>query len=134
MDFSVVSCCDAAPVLEAAEHAFDHVALVVGGTVVGVLDAAMAHGRDHGDGAALGEQIAQSIGVVAFVGEEFAAGWQALDALLRGGNIRYISSGYDEAPGPSALVANGVDFGRAAPCGTADTIGQGPPLAPPAVR
>ena len=134
LDFSIVSGCEPPPVLEAAEHPFDDVALVVDALVVRELNLAMTQRWDDGDGAALSQPMTQGVGVVSFVGDQFVARRQRFDTLHRDRDIRDISGSYDERPGAAAFVAQGMKFGLASMLGTADTIGQGPPFAPPAVR
>ena len=65
LDFAVVSGGDAAPILEAAEHALDDVAFGVAAVVVGEWDASVAFGRDDGGGSSCSEPVAQGVGVIA---------------------------------------------------------------------
>lgn len=105
LNFAVVAGGQTSPVFEATEHAFDDVSLAIYSLVVGELDAAMAHRRDDGGGAALGEPFAQSVSIVSLVGDQFSGRCKGSDTLLGDGNIRYISGGYDERPRSSAFVA-----------------------------
>lgn len=134
MDFAVEAGGDAAPVLDAAEHSFDDVALLVDRFVVVVLDFAVFTRRDDGLGSALAQPFAQGLAVIAFVGNQFGRGWHRLDALLRDLAIMGVSRGQEQDEGPALVVADSMELGVTAPFGAADTIGQGPPFAPPAQR
>lgn len=68
LDVSVEASCDAAPVLEAADHSLDDVALAIDGAVVFDLDFAVGLGRDDRRGAALSQPEPQSIAVVDVLG------------------------------------------------------------------
>lgn len=65
LDVSVEAGRDASPVIEAAEHAIDDVALAVDYPVVVDLDLAVGLGWDGGRGAALGQPEPQGVAVVA---------------------------------------------------------------------
>jgi hypothetical protein len=92
------------------------------------------HWRDDRGCSAIAEPLAQDIAVIAFVRDELARCGQGGDTLLCDRDIRDVSGGYDEGPGSSPGVAERMDLGGAAAAGTADTMGQSPPFAPPAVR
>lgn len=94
----------------------------------------MSQWWDDGVCSAIDEPLAQHIAVIAFVSDELARCGQGGDALLCDRDIRDVSGGYDKGPGSSPSVAERVDLGSAAAAGTADTMGQSPPFAPPAVR
>ena len=69
MGASVVAHGDAPPVLDAAEHDLDLVALAVEDLVVGLLSATPWHGRDTGGDPALCQTGSEPVAVVATVGE-----------------------------------------------------------------
>ena len=71
----VVSCCDATPVLEPAETAFDDIAVLVGMLVVANLLFAVGFAGNDGLDAALFEEGSDRIGVIAFVGKELFDAW-----------------------------------------------------------
>lgn len=77
MDVSVEARCNAPPILEAAEHAFDDVTLFVDGLVVFIRDFAVLAWRDHGLGATRFQPFTQSLTLIPLVGDEFDIGRQA---------------------------------------------------------
>ena len=64
---AVVAGCDAAPVLEFAEHVFDPVAQLVEAFVIAELDDAIAFRRDAGLDVLGGERISERVAVVALM-------------------------------------------------------------------
>lgn len=81
-DVATEASSEALPIHEAAEHAFDDVALFVDGAVVALLELAVAARRDDGLCAAVVEPLAQVLAVVALVGDELSGRWQGPDAGL----------------------------------------------------
>ena len=71
MGASVVTRVDAPPVLEPAEHVLDLVALAIEHAVVFDRYFSIGLGGDAGGDFALCESLAEPVGVVALVGEEF---------------------------------------------------------------
>ena len=71
-----------APVLEAAKHALDDVALPVDGLVIMVLDLAVLARWDDGRGSAFCQPVAQGFAVIALVGDEFGGGRHGFDTAL----------------------------------------------------
>jgi hypothetical protein len=53
----------------------------------------VAHRRDDRDGLAQAQPLADRVGVITFVRDQFAGGRKTTDALLGDGNIRDITGG-----------------------------------------
>ena len=70
MRTSVVTCCDAPPVLEFSEHAFDLVSLAIEGFAIGVLSFTPLTGWNAGLHAFRGERVSELITVIPFVTNE----------------------------------------------------------------
>lgn len=101
-----------------------------------MLDLHLAVGlrRDDRDGAAFDQPGTQSVTVVAFVGDQIVGWRHSVDGLDRDLGIMRIAGRQQEDVRAALLVADGVEFGVPATFGDADTMSQGPPFAPPAVR
>ena len=123
-----------APVLEAAKHALDDVALPVDGLVIMVLDLAVLARWDDGRGSAFCQPVAQGFAVIALVGDEFGGGRHGFDTALGDLAIMDVSWCQEQDEGPAFRIADSVELGVAAPLGAADAMGQGPPFPPPAQR
>ena len=123
-----------APVLEAAKHALDDVALPVDGLVIMVLDLAVLARWDDGRGSAFCQPVAQGFAVIALVGDEFGGGRHGFDTALGDLGIMDVSWCQEQDEGPAFRIADSVELGVAAPLGAADAMGQGPPFPPPAQR
>ena len=125
---------DAPPVFEAAEHAFDDVALLVDGLVVIVLGFAVFARWDDCFGASRIQPFAQGLTVIALIRDEFGRRWHGLDATLCDLAVMYVSGRQEQDAGSPLLIADGMELGVAAAFGAADTMSQGPPFPPPAQR
>ena len=98
------------------------------------LDFAVRLRGDDRRGSALDQPGAQGVAVVAFVGDQVVRGWNGIDRLDRDLDIMRVARRQQEDVRASFLVADGVELGVPATFGDADTMSQGPPFAPPAVR
>ena len=123
-----------APVLEAAKHALDDVALPVDGLVIMVLDLAVLARWDDGRGSAFCQPVAQGFAVIALVGDESGGGRHGFDTALGDLAIMDVSWCQEQDEGPALRIADNVELGVAVPLGAADAMGQGPPFPPPAQR
>ena len=123
----VVSGGDAAEVLQAAKHALNAVALAVGLAIV--RDGCGAAGRRRNDGlaAAFGEQArSASRRPMDPPAAEISAAAMVPSLMLPGVSRR--------TRGPTGLVGQGVDLGRAPAARAADGLAVVPPFAPAAER
>lgn len=97
-------------VLEAAEKAFDGVALGVAGPVQGALDAAPALARNHGHGAHPGNGGQHLVGVVALVGQHVAGPGRGLQQLGRPVAVGLLAGAEQQAQRAALGIDQGVDF------------------------
>ena len=110
----VVSCGNAPPVLETAEHALDEVASFVGLRVERMAVLAGGIVGDDGRGAAGDQETAQGIAVIGGVGGEQARGWQAEDQGRSDGGVTPLPRCQFECDGTAATIDNSMDFCRSA--------------------
>lgn len=92
------------------------------------LDFAVGLRRDDRNGAALDQPGAQSVAVVAFIGNQIVGWRHGIDRQHRDFGIMRIAGGQQEDVRAALLVADGVELGVPATFGDADTMSQGPPL------
>ena len=117
MGASVVAHGDAPPVLEAAEHDLDLVALTVEDLVVKELRAAARHGRDAGGDASLRQAGSEAVAVVTAVGEQDRGGRQVRQKQGGADMVAALALGEEHQHGPALLVADGMQLGvQAALC------------------
>ena len=130
----VVSRCDAPPILEPAEAAFDDVAVLVGLLVMADFLLAVGFARNDGLDAVFFEKGSDRIGVIGFVGEEFLDAGDKAHAFFGHHAIGGVSGREDEGPGPAEFVDDRVDFAVATAFRNADRLKIGPPFPPWAQR
>src|SRR5258708_35794416 len=92
---AVVSCSDAAEMLELVEEALDAVAQLVGDGIVRDEYLARPSGGDDGLCAGFGDEGAQSVAVIGFVGDD-AVAREAGEKLGRRGDVVGLAAGPDE--------------------------------------
>ena len=105
----------------------DDVALLVEFGVIGTLERAVPLGRNDRLAAAFSDLVAQVIGVVALVGDRDVRG-EALDQLVREGDVVALAWRADQAHRIAKCVAGGVDFGAQAAAGATKALGIVPPF------
>ena len=123
MGASVVSCVDAPPVLKSSEHVFDLVSLTIERAIVRVLNFAGSMGRNAGSDAALGERFSEPARIIAPVAEHGFGRRQGIDQHGRALVIAGLPFGQDQADGPAATVAYGMELGSQAAAAASDTSG-----------
>lgn len=126
----VIAGCDAPPIFEAAEHAFDEIALAIGDRVEEMMSFPSWVVRNDWDGPALFEEATQPIAVVSSVGGQTGARRNSADQGCGHPNIAQVAGRHFDGDGASAFVNNGVDFRRAAAARAADRLRLGPPFPP----
>jgi hypothetical protein len=131
---AVVSGGDAAEVLEAAEHAFDGVAVAVEIGREAALPAAVGLGRDIGGGALVFDPAAHRVAVIALVGVHDLGAGEAVEQGLGGEAIGHLAAGQRERDRPAQAVGEGVDFGGAPAARAANGLAALPPFPPAAQR
>ena len=126
MSASVVAGCDTAPILEAAEHVLDTMALAIERLVERDFHLSAARLRDTGSDAPFEQRGAEAIAVVAAIGEQFA-GWRQSRQHHRGALvITHLALGEEQHDGPTMAVADGVQFRVQAAFGAADATRKSP--------
>jgi hypothetical protein len=131
---AIVSGSDASPILDAAEHALDEVATLIGEAVERVWPGASGAGGDYRLDVVLGQRTSDGIGIIGFVAKQ-AAGW--LDPGQQGRSydvVGGVAGGEDEGDGPAASVSQRVDLARPPAARAADRFGYLPLFPPPAER
>lgn len=123
MRASVVSGSDAPPVLDAGEHVFDFVALLVGGFVEGDVGLAAGPGWDAGFDAAHGEEPSEPVGIIAFVCNQDFGVRQVWGDDRGTVEIADLAFGQQQDQGPPERVTNRVELGVQAAFGAPDTAG-----------
>ena len=106
----VVGCCDAAEILEPAEHALDQVALAVGDDIVRDDLFACRVARDDGLGSRFGDRLPQPVCVMGFVAKQAGERTGGLDQGRSERDIAGIARGEQPDPRPPMPSAEmGVD-------------------------
>jgi hypothetical protein len=130
----VVSSCDAAEVLEAAEATLDDVSSLVGPLAERVEDDAVGFVGNDRLCAAIDDLGAQVVTVVAFVGEEGAHGRGERQHVGGSSDVGILTGGEMKNDGPAERVAQAMDFARAPAARAADGLILLPPFPPEAQR
>lgn len=125
---------DASEVFEAAEEAFDPVALLVGDSVVCVRVLAGRVGRDDRLAAVLGKPVAQGSCIIGTVGEQAVGRSGDGQQIARTAQIVGIARRQHQSARPPQLVGQRVNLGGTSASGSADSLRQRPPFAPAAER
>lgn len=124
---AVVSGCDAAEVLELVEAALDAIAQLVEGEVVGDEPFAGWIAGDDGLGTLAGNEFAQRIAVISFVGDHMI-GAEAFEesGCLRG--IAVLAWGEDDAHRTPTAIDGEVDLGGQSSSGSPQSLVLVPPF------
>ncbi len=130
----VVSCGDAAEVLETAEHPLDGVAALVERLRKAAFPAAVGFGRDVGDRALLLDEITDGVAVIGLVGEHDGARRKVIQQHISGATVGDIAGRQQEAERPAFTVGERVELAVAAAPADADRLAARPPFPPPAER
>ena len=130
----VVAGCDAAEILESAEHALNQISGTVGARVIGMGMLAGRVGRDHGLGSALGEPVPQFARVVGAVGEQALGGAADRQKRASAHQIVGVARRQREGDGAALIIGQGVDFRRPTAARGANSMMMSPPFAPAAER
>jgi hypothetical protein len=130
----VVAGGDASPILEAAEHAFDKIALAIGNLIEGMMSFAGRIVRDDRNRAAFEKKATQTIAVVGGVGGQASAWRNSGDQGCRDPNVAEMARRHFDGDGASARIDDGVDLRGAAAARTANRLRFRPPFPPAAER
>ena len=131
---AVVSGCDASPILELAEQAFDDVSALIGGAIERVRGAPGGGGGNGCSDLPLLEPSAQAVGVVGLVRQH--ALWFCDGAEKRNGHddVGDISGGQRESDRSAAIVGQSMNFARPSAPRAADRFFKLPLFEPLAER
>jgi hypothetical protein len=130
----VISGCDASEILKTAEAALDDVATFVGPFVEAVqMDTVGLVGND-GPRAALDDFGTQIVAIVAFIGKQPAHSRGQGENIRRRRDVGILTGREMESMWSAERIAQGMDFGRAAPTRSADRLPAFPPFPPLAER
>ena len=124
---AVVACGDVAKMLEFIEEALDPIAQPVGDGVMWNDDFARRFGRDDGFSAGFGDEVAQRVAIVGFVGND-AASAEVGQQLRCGGDVMCLAAGHNEAQGPTERVGDDMNFGGQSSSGTPQSLIAVPPF------
>ena len=130
----IIACRNAPEVLQPAKAALDDIAAFVGGLVVADFLFAVGFAWDARLDAALLEEGADCIGIVAFVGEELFDARDQADAFFRYYTVGGVSWREDERLGAAKFVDYRMDLAVAAALRSPDRLKICPPFPPLAQR
>jgi hypothetical protein len=125
---------NAPEVLETIEGALDDIALAIQAFVVIILHLAIGAWRDDGCRTAMLKPPSQCVTIIALVSDHLTCRRDSRQALVRGHVIAGVSGADRHHAGASPGIGHEVDLGGPSALGTADTMSQSPPFAPPDVR
>ncbi len=130
----VISCGDAAEVLEPAKAAFDDISAFVGAFVEAMDDDTVGFIRNNGFGAVTGDLGAKAVTVVTFVCEKRAHGWCERQNIGRSSDVGILTWGQMQDDRSAERIAQRMDFCRTASPRAADCLIVLPPFPPEAHR
>ena len=117
----VVAGRDPAKMFDLVEEALDEIARLIEIFAEADRVLAIGFGRDVSPCAAFGHRLAQSVGVVAFVGDQHRVFRQIGDQLGRAGDVAGLAGSQFELDRPPVLVDERMDFGGEPASGTTQT-------------
>ncbi len=130
----VVARGDAPPVLEPAPHALDEVAIFIGRGVIGDGPSSCEGGRNDGLDAALGEAVAEMVGVIPSIGDEPSDGPRGIDQGGGQADVVGVAAAQQQDAGAASVVDQPVQLGGPSPARTTYPLEEVPPFAPAAER
>lgn len=118
---TVISCRDAAKMLEPVEASLDAIAQPIGFDIVANAHEPRAFGRNNGFGANLGDELSNRIAVVTSVGDD-AASRLAVQKCRRLRQIVGLAGRENEAQRPAECVREQMDLGGQSASGTPQSL------------
>jgi len=131
---AVIARCDASEVFNAAEHAFDGVAIAVETGRKAILPAAIDLGRDIGRSSLALDFAADGIAVVSLVTVQDVGVDEVIEQTVGGDAIRDLATGQQERDRAAEAIGQRVDFRCPSTARTADRLRVLPPFPPEAQR
>lgn len=107
--------------LELAEEAFDQITLAVNAPIDGTVHKALAGRGDVGLGAAGSDQVEQSIGIIAPVGDDVTA-FEAHEQEGCRAQVVVLSGGQDKPYWQAVFIDQSIDLGAQSSTRTADGV------------
>lgn len=126
MGASVVSCCDAPPILDASEQVLDLVALSVEPFVVGQRHAAASRGGNAGLDPPFAQGRPEAVAVITSVADEISGGRKPVEHQVRTLVIAHLAFCEQHDQGAAGAVADDVKLGVQAAFRPTKTAGKSP--------
>ena len=130
----VIACGDPSKILEAIEHPFDEIALLVDIEIDRPLVFSGRMGRNSSGDAAERQVLTKFPRIVAGVADQAALGGQLRRQIIGGGDVGPVARRQEEVEEPPLAVADGVDLGRPAAPRATNRLRRSPPFPPAAAR
>jgi hypothetical protein len=130
----VISCGDAAEILESAKAAFDNISAFVGAFVEAMDDDTVGFIGNDGLGAVTSDFGAKIVTVVRFVCEKRAHGWRERQNIGGSSDVGILTWGQMQDDRSAERIAQRMDFCRTASPRAADRLIVLPPFPPEAHR
>ena len=118
---SIEPCCETAEVLELVQASFDAVSSLVQDCVVRDGDFAQTTGGDAGDHAGAGDDLAQLVAVVGFVGDDGTA-IDTIEKRRSGDDVMSLPACEDEAQRSPEAVGEHMNLGGQSSSGTPQSL------------
>ena len=131
---AVITRCDASEVFDAAEHAFDGVAIAVETGREAILPATIDLGRDVGRSSLALDFAADGVTVVSLVAVQDFGRADAIEQIIGGDAVRDLAAGQQERDRAAEAIGQRVDFRCPSTARTADRLRVLPPFPPEAQR
>jgi hypothetical protein len=131
---TVISCCDAPPVLELAEQSLDDVASSVGLSIDWIGCRPGSSGRDDRFDTSLLEPVAKALGVISLVGNETLRRCNGRHDRLGHRDIGDVSWCQGEGDRSATIIGQSMDLARPAAARAPDRLALFPPFPPAAER
>ena len=131
---TVVSCCQAPPVLEAAEEALDEVATSIDCAIERVRNSPRCGGWNDGFDAAVSKPVAQAIRVIGLVCDQMFRRRDGAQQRHGHADIGDIAGRQREGDRSAAIIGQTMDFRGAPSARATDRLRPLPPFAPAAER
>src|SRR5712691_3099125 len=124
---AIVASGDMPKMLELVEEPLDAITEPVGQGVMRDGDLAPRSRWNDGFGTSLGDEVAQGVSIIGFVGDD-AASRQAREQLWCGEDVVRLATGQEESQGATLSIGDNMDFGGQSSPGTPQSLIAVPPF------
>ena len=131
---AVVSCCQASPVLETAEEAFDKVATPIYGAIERVRNCSRCGGWNNSLDATGFEPVTQAVRVISFICHQVFRRGDGTQQRHGHADVGNVAGRQREGNRPAAIIGQTMDFRGATAARAPDRLRPLPPFAPAAER